>query len=763
MAEKEITLQKIDIRGVIARVLLFFIILTLLNIIIFIIIALENQSELLRDNAIYKINMQGQEIRYKILAKFGEYENVTRSDTHIQELKEYIIEVLEEQAVGTNLPGNNISDQPEDRVDSISFVVFEDRQHRVLVNYNDNRQNPVAKPMEKVKIQEALTAYSIQNRPFVNDDPDANYNINLYIPIVLEDDTFIIKWKTTLTAYQEGFANFVWQSIFAGIFIILVHTGFIIVAYNIVVKPLRAANVQLETQNTTLEEFNAEIKEDLRMAQKLQEAIIPKTKPDVSHINVGSVFISLEAVSGDYLDIIEIDDDHLGLLIVDVSGHGVPSALVTTMAKVSFNSHSTPEVSTAEICEKVNLDLCKAIGDSDYYCTAFYIIFNLNTFEIEYTSCGHPQAVLMRTTTNELIELQTKGFYIGAADFATYFSDKTTLQKGDKIILYTDGIVEAENSEGEIYDFDRLFQFVRDNQNLQGQEFSDLLVEDVYKFRGNAPRTDDISVICLDILNDPPGDHKEQESIAVEETEEIEEAEETEPQLESQTNNDKENEESFNDNQGNTISEDIPANPNPNPTNSTDAPVLYQSENEEEGFELVKEDSDNSSPTEDHTVILDKEESHSSEEVITNPVIPEDLEEGIQLMKEDLIIEIPEDENLSYVDMLENARVYIREGLLDLAIEQFKDILDQYPDKLEVYLYLGKAYLIINQWDAAKTIFNQLLDKEKNSEAYNGMGIVLYHQKQYDEAHKYFELALEMDETNPSFKKNRDIVGKILS
>ncbi len=432
---------------------------------------------------------------------------------------------------------------------------------------------------------QAVTSSNLGGKLFVNDELQDYKYMDIYIPL----GELIIKAGIELPNTNQQFNSLFRVVLIAGGVIITAHLLFILTAYLILVNPMRKAN-------TTLEDQNKKFEEELEVAKNVQEAILPTEEMLASEekVGIGSVFDSLEAVSGDYLDVMSLGADLVGILVVDVSGHGVASALVTTMAKVSFNSHSINfKTRTDTIFTKVNEDLCEATGDSDYYCTAVMCVINTRTFDVDYSTAGHPKFLIYKVDPPKIIEkdpfekqlipsidndedkefiknmyvkmkpddkrssymlktpleeLQdhviekikniidkvyfieeygTRGFMIGAAPFAKYMMDRTTIEKGDKIILFSDGVIEAEGLGDDMYGYERLKKIIIDNKEKDPQEISDLIHQDVIDYRGKVPASDDISIIVLEATAEPerevaePVTEFEQET----ETEEIQEAE----------------------------------------------------------------------------------------------------------------------------------------------------------------------------------------------------------------------------------------------
>lgn len=272
-------------------------------------------------------------------------------------------------------------------------------------------------------------------------------------------------------------------------------------------QELRNKSDELENLNNRLNEINATLKNrnrellmELEMARRVQINIIPDEKsfPKVPELTFASRYLSMESIGGDIYDVIKISDVLYGFLMVDVSGHGVPSALITTMAKVSFNSNSIEGLSTREICQSVNEEFMKLIGDLPYFITAYFCILNIETGELEFTNGGHHPAILYRKSTSEIEKLDSDGTVLGAFYFKVeYGSGKTIMDEGDSLLLFTDGILEAKNEDKELYGRKRLSHIVKEKGHLEPNEFLNDLIQDLYAFCVNRPQDDDRALLYI--------------------------------------------------------------------------------------------------------------------------------------------------------------------------------------------------------------------------------------------------------------------------
>ncbi len=274
-------------------------------------------------------------------------------------------------------------------------------------------------------------------------------------------------------------------------------------SYNILADELQIHMDELEfrvaERTKELQEINDKMLNDLDIAKKIQETII-KTLPETPELLVDAKYVSMESLGGDVYDIRRIGRSTYSFLIADVSGHGVPAALITTMAKTSFINHGSWQKSTAQTCSDVNKDLYGLIGDTDHYLTAFYVSLDVEKLTMSYTNCGHHEALIFDSLNNDLKTIEMPGTFIGIVPDPGFETATIDIKIGDKIFLFTDGIPEARNENGEFYTNDRLNKFVKEFGHLEPEEFLKKLDADLKSFCGDRTPDDDRAFLVIEIL-----------------------------------------------------------------------------------------------------------------------------------------------------------------------------------------------------------------------------------------------------------------------
>ncbi len=260
----------------------------------------------------------------------------------------------------------------------------------------------------------------------------------------------------------------------------------------------------LELQNalTDLRGRDNLIQKQLDMASVIQRSILPSKIDDWNELKFSARYIAMEKIGGDFYDLYHMKDDRLGVMIADVSGHGIPAALVTTMAKITFGNASAKFESPRRIFQEVNQNILDHVKTQDYM-TCFMVSID-DEYNVVYSNASHQKAILLRTEAGEVELLDTGGLFIGAVEEArdSYEEKTTRLQYGDRLILYTDGIPEAVNENREDYSNERLENVILENRHLPLDEFSDAIIEDVRKHIGQAELEDDITLLVIELVRD---------------------------------------------------------------------------------------------------------------------------------------------------------------------------------------------------------------------------------------------------------------------
>lgn len=285
-------------------------------------------------------------------------------------------------------------------------------------------------------------------------------------------------------------------------------------AFDFITKPVDFNDLET-TIRKTVEQLNilkqamkehdllVSIQYDLNVARNIQQAILPKEFdpfPDRNEFGVFACMYAAKEVGGDFYDFFLIDDDHLGFVIGDVSGKGVPAAIFMAVSRTLIRATALKGTLPGECMTYVNTLLCNE-SISSMFVTVFYGILDLKTGEVEYSNAGHNSPYLLGKDGSVKPLPLTGGVVLGAMEDIQYKANTITLANGDSILLYTDGITEAFSCDDNIYSEQRLEKLLLSIHNKPLKEIVDCIVEDVNKFSQGVSQADDLTLLAVKYLN----------------------------------------------------------------------------------------------------------------------------------------------------------------------------------------------------------------------------------------------------------------------
>jgi sigma-B regulation protein RsbU (phosphoserine phosphatase) len=259
---------------------------------------------------------------------------------------------------------------------------------------------------------------------------------------------------------------------------------------------LRDANAQLERQ---LDAINVE----LEMARQIQLSILPRRTPKIPGLEIVSRYIPMTSVAGDFYDFIVVDDQHIGILIADVSGHGLPAALIASMLQVALTAQKVHASEPSNVLSGLNLALCGKFQSN--FVTAAYVFVDFKKNIMTYSGAGHPPLLLWEKSTGKAREVLENGLVLGQFEEATYDSVSVAIAPGNRFVLCTDGILESTNlTSQEEFGTKNLMQFMEKNHALGAGPFADALLDELDRWIGGPAgegHKDDITALVIDFEN----------------------------------------------------------------------------------------------------------------------------------------------------------------------------------------------------------------------------------------------------------------------
>lgn len=234
------------------------------------------------------------------------------------------------------------------------------------------------------------------------------------------------------------------------------------------------------------------IQKELEVARRIQLSILPAGFPASTSFRVAARYAPMTSVAGDFYDFLLGNDREAGLLIADVSGHGVPAALIASMVKMAATSQRAHVADPAGLLAGMNAALCG--NTQQQFITAAYVHLDSNGGELRYSAAGHPPMLILRN--GAVTEIEENGLILAAFAFSTYLNAVASLDTGDRILLYTDGILEASNAAQEEFGKERLKELLLQCASLSHDQTADRIMSTVQGWAVN--QEDDLTVLVCD-------------------------------------------------------------------------------------------------------------------------------------------------------------------------------------------------------------------------------------------------------------------------
>lgn len=268
------------------------------------------------------------------------------------------------------------------------------------------------------------------------------------------------------------------------------------------ITELRETQRKLKAANEELELFQKRINFELDEARRVQNFILPTSYPTTSQIQFASLFEPVDQIGGDFFDIIDLGDGRYGVLIADVTGHGVPAALLTFMTSFAFKNIAIQSTSTAHVVSVTNEKLYNKMPRGSFI-TMFYAIYDANDKTLNFTQAGHPEGFVLRPGTKEVISLKSESPLVGAfsSKSVTYSEAKIQLQVGDKFLLYTDAILELWNRDEVMLNREEFISFLLDNAQLPIKELLESVKQFGLQYSGKETFNDDFTMVGFEVLD----------------------------------------------------------------------------------------------------------------------------------------------------------------------------------------------------------------------------------------------------------------------
>jgi phosphoserine phosphatase RsbU/P len=254
---------------------------------------------------------------------------------------------------------------------------------------------------------------------------------------------------------------------------------------------LRETREQLARQLQT-------IRGELETARQIQLSILPQEIPRFAGLDIAARYIPMTSVAGDFYDFIVVDEKRIGILIADVSGHGVSAALIASMLKIAFAAQSDHASDPVRVLSGLNEILCGKF--QGHYVTAAYALIDTEARTLRYAGAGHPPLVVREKASGKTRGVVENGLFLGYFPQAAYSAVEIPFREGDSVLFYTDGISEMANPSEEQFGEEHLKLFLDEHHGLPASQFADSLLDRLSLWSGRASGEegdDDVTLLAV--------------------------------------------------------------------------------------------------------------------------------------------------------------------------------------------------------------------------------------------------------------------------
>jgi phosphoserine phosphatase RsbU/P len=246
------------------------------------------------------------------------------------------------------------------------------------------------------------------------------------------------------------------------------------------------------------------IEQEVEIARRIQQSNLPGNLRAPGNLDIAARYVPMSTVAGDFYDIQMKEESGVGILIADVSGHGVGAALIGSMLKVAFASQAECLSDPARVLTEINRILRGKMEESFVTACSFFI--DTVNGRVHYANAGHPPPFLWRSSKKEMSRFPLGGAILGPFPELGYENTSFDLAEGDRLVLYTDGIIETRSRTGEFFGNDRLEAFIKDHSADRANDFADRLIEHLTTRAGRSQERildDDLTLIVVDVVAKP--------------------------------------------------------------------------------------------------------------------------------------------------------------------------------------------------------------------------------------------------------------------
>jgi sigma-B regulation protein RsbU (phosphoserine phosphatase) len=276
----------------------------------------------------------------------------------------------------------------------------------------------------------------------------------------------------------------------------ITHNLTALAGFTFVVYVIQRYVKQREMLDNAVRKQRDQLLQDVELAAQVQRMFLPIRRPSIAGLEIAGTMRPVRGVGGDYYDYIPIDEHTIQLVIADVAGKGVPAALLMSATAAAVQLEATERRDMLQVVDRLNNGI-HSVSDGDRYVTLLLADIDARSKSLRYVNCGHNPALLFQAKTRDVVPMNSSCFPVGMFGSVTCEINRADLAAGDLLVLYTDGVTEAENSQGEEFGMERLSALIRRDSSLSAEELMDNIFESAEDFCQGVGFNDDATVLVV--------------------------------------------------------------------------------------------------------------------------------------------------------------------------------------------------------------------------------------------------------------------------
>ena len=276
----------------------------------------------------------------------------------------------------------------------------------------------------------------------------------------------------------------------------ITHNLTALAGFTFVVYVIQRYVKQKEQLDKTVRQQRDQLLQDVELAARVQRMFLPIRRPSIAGLDIAGMMQPVRGVGGDYYDYIPIDDHSIQVVIADVAGKGVPAALLMSATAAAVQLEASEKRDMLEVVDRLNNGIY-SVSEGNRYVTLLLADIDARSHSLRYVNCGHNPALLLQAKTHDVVPMNSSCFPVGMFDSVGCEINRADLAAGDILVLYTDGITEAENPQGEEFGMERLSALIQSSSMLSADELMNHILETAADFCREVGFNDDATILVV--------------------------------------------------------------------------------------------------------------------------------------------------------------------------------------------------------------------------------------------------------------------------